>query len=875
MTLSPGTRIGSYEVVHAIGVGGMGEVYRARDTRLERNVAVKVLTSTYVHDPDSLARFEREARLLASLNHPHIAAIYGVEQFDGTDALILELVEGETLAEQIRTSARGAGLRMNEALTIARQIADALDAAHEKGIVHRDLKPANIKVTPDGVVKVLDFGIAKLAPDAGTAASTTAEALAVTQTATSAGLILGTAAYMSPEQARGHAVDKRTDIWAFGCVLYEMLTGRAAFARDTITDTLAFVVERDPDWTVLPESTPPSVRQLLRQCLKKSPKERLRDIGDVLPYIDDEAIDTRQLSDNLGSSRKWQLATGVLILALLPTLMYLMTRTNTHGQRAARFFPVATDAVLEHSPSWSPDGRALAYVSEVGNVAQIFTKSLSATVAQQITKCAVACEHPFWATDGNRVYYNSANRLWSIGAAGGEPQVVIEDADVATASKQAIAFLRGRGGSRSLWITANAGAKPERYRTPPFPETFTRSWSVEFSNDGSKLALLIEIERDDGFASELWILPYPAGTPRRLATRREISTQGLLKRLSWEPDNRHLVIADESPGQGSHLFRVDTETGAFEALSSGVGEERTPSVSPDGGRIAFTSGASDADVVQVSLDGSNVQPLLTSDRSELDPAWLPSGNRFVYITNMRGMAEIWSRAPQEQWSIPVLTDGIEGLPTWYTLGSPVVSADGQRVAYFVNTGRRHAIWISPLAGGRSVSVDRESYDQHGPAWSPDGNWIAYQRLHAAKWEVVKTPLGGGASVRLADTGAPGGGSTAWSRSGEWVAYLGANGLELVAADGSSHRVLAKWRPAAFAFSNDSRQLYALRRADEWELVTVDIPAGTERAIAVRLPATATVTGFSVHPDGRSFVTSLGTRKYDIWVRERSSDETSR
>src|SRR5262245_58291716 len=253
-----GRRIGVYQIHALLGAGGMGEVYRARDTKLGRDVAIKVLPHTFTADPDRLARFEREARVLASLNHPHIAAIHGIEESDGIRALVLELVEGATLARRI--AARKTGLPVKEAIDIARQIADALDAAHEKGIVHRDLKPANVKITPQGVVKVLDFGLAKLETGIGESAVGVSEAPTITVNDTREGLIVGTAAYMSPEQARGQAIDKRTDIWAFGCVLYEMLTGRAVFARNTLTDTLAAVVEREPDWTLLPGTALAPVR---------------------------------------------------------------------------------------------------------------------------------------------------------------------------------------------------------------------------------------------------------------------------------------------------------------------------------------------------------------------------------------------------------------------------------------------------------------------------------------------------------------------------------------------------------------------------------------------------------------------------------------
>ena len=277
-----GARFGSYTIRSLLGVGGMGEVYRAHDETLGREVAIKVLSPAFTAEPDRRARFEREARMLATLNHPHIGAIYGVEEADGVRALVLELVEGETLAERIARPGRAPGsdapgLSVSEALTIARQIADALEAAHEKGIVHRDLKPANIKITPDGAVKVLDFGLAKVA---------TPDSVGSDPSHSRAGAVFGTAAYMSPEQARGHNVDKRADIWAFGCVLFEMLTGRVAFAGDTASDTIAKILEREPDWSALPSATPVAIRRLLFRCLAKDAKQRLRDVGDVRIEID-------------------------------------------------------------------------------------------------------------------------------------------------------------------------------------------------------------------------------------------------------------------------------------------------------------------------------------------------------------------------------------------------------------------------------------------------------------------------------------------------------------------------------------------------------------------------------------------------------------
>ena len=324
MALAPGARRGPYEITAKIGAGGMGEVYRARDTKLDRDVALKILPEAFASDPERLARFEREAKTLAALNHPHIAHIHGLEESDGVRALVLEFVDGPTLADRI---AQGP-IPINEALTIARQIAEALEAAHEQGIIHRDLKPANIKVRTDGTVKVLDFGLAKaLDPtSAGTADVTASPTITSPALMTGVGVILGTAAYMSPEQARGQAINKRTDIWAFGCVLFEMITGRRVFPGATISDTIAAVLERSPDWTALPPATPPPVRHVLARCLEKDPKHRWRDIGDVRIELDDaEAWRPQTDSASPKTSRAGERAAWALLVALTAAVAAVVT----------------------------------------------------------------------------------------------------------------------------------------------------------------------------------------------------------------------------------------------------------------------------------------------------------------------------------------------------------------------------------------------------------------------------------------------------------------------------------------------------------------------------------------------------------------------
>ena len=342
--LSAGTRVGNYDVVAPLGVGGMGEVYRARDARLGRDVAIKILPRAFTTHPERLARFEREARVLAALSHPHIAAIYGIEEAGTTPALVLELVEGPTLADRITAGRIG----VEEALTIGRQIADALSAAHEKGIVHRDLKPANVKVTDAGVVKVLDFGLAKTDGEGATPAL--AHSPTITLDGYAHGVILGTAAYMSPEQARGRSVDKRSDIWAFGCVLYEMLTGHQAFHRDTVSDTMAAILERDPNWRLLPSATPASIRRLLQRCLQKDFARRLRDIGDACLELDDALGRLRsrsrigRLVDSAREQRLYALGGVIAVSTALSRRPVLADRDGTIGGAGA----LAADVHADH-----------------------------------------------------------------------------------------------------------------------------------------------------------------------------------------------------------------------------------------------------------------------------------------------------------------------------------------------------------------------------------------------------------------------------------------------------------------------------------------------------------------------------------------------
>ena len=422
MTIPSGTKFGYYEVISQIGAGGMGEVYLANDTRLARDVAIKVLPEAFAHDAQRLTRFQREAKMLASLNHPNIATIHGLEQSGGTSYLVMELVPGETLQERVK---RDGAIPIDEALTIAKQIAEALEAAHEKGIIHRDLKPANVKVTPEGKVKVLDFGLAK-AFEGDSANEDMGNSPTLSRAATMQGVILGTAAYMSPEQARGRSVDKRTDIWAFGAVLYELLTGKQAFHGEDVTDILAAVVRAEPDWQALPEVTPLLLRTLLRRCLQKDRSLRLRDVGDARIEIQEALAapqDANAKQAPAASGSKLLVATGVAAAALAivagvmawgwrraaqPVERALIRLDVDLGPDVSLGSPRGADVIL------SSDGKRMVYVSQ----GRLFTRRLDQPNATELAGTQGAYG-PFFSPDGQWVAFFTQGKLKKISVEGG------------------------------------------------------------------------------------------------------------------------------------------------------------------------------------------------------------------------------------------------------------------------------------------------------------------------------------------------------------------------------------------------------------------------------------------------------------------------
>ena len=524
-----GSRLGPYEVEAPLGAGGMGEVYRARDTRLGRAVALKVLAARLSAAPGQRERFAREARAISSVEHPNICPLYDVGSSGDVDFIVMQYVEGETLADRL---ARGP-LAPPQAVAIARQVAAGLEAAHAKGVVHRDLKPANIQLTRDGQVKLLDFGLARILDEGAPAPLDTATP---TQAAPSlAGSVVGTAPYMSPEQARGEPVDARTDVWSFGCVLYEMLAGRRAFAGHSLPDVMAAVVAGEPDWARLPTDTPAQVRRLLRLCLRKERGERLRDIGDIRLQLDSDGWDGTEAlpAHRMRESRirvllPWAVAAAALAVA---ALALVRSRGTADPLRPAmRFSAVTNIAGVEAQPSLSPDGRSVAYVSNHGGQWDVFVTLVSGGSPVRVTNDSNLELRPRWSPDGSRLAFGRLNErglvdIWVTPALGGTARLLVTNARQPAWSPDGQKLAYSSNGT--LWLSDASGANP---RAVTRPESPVSHYQPAFSPDGGRLAFL---RRRDGPRAELSIVDVATGAVRALTHDFALVTSPV-----WSPDGR-------------------------------------------------------------------------------------------------------------------------------------------------------------------------------------------------------------------------------------------------------------------------------------------------------------------------------------------------
>jgi Tol biopolymer transport system component len=737
----------------------MGEVYRARDGKLNRDVAIKVLPEGLANDPDRLARFQREAQLLASLNHPHIAAIYGLEKSGDVESLILELVGGETLAERI---ARGP-LPVDEALAIARQIADALESAHEKGIVHRDLKPANVKVTLEGQVKVLDFGLAKaLSGDASSPDVT--HSPTITAQATQAGVVIGTAAYMSPEQARGKAVDKRADIWAFGAVLYEMLTGRKAFEGETVSDVLAGVLRAEIDFSKLPADTPAAVRTVLRRCLDRDPKHRLRDIGDARIALEDLASSGSGMipvADSVAGAasaprRVWPWV-AVLAAALLGTTAGRFALSPRRvPARPVRFeigVPRASTASI------SPDGRQVAIASRE----RLLVRDLERLEMREIAGTDGA-ERPFWSPDSRTIAYGAKGKLWKVSAEGGAPSVICElkgglwdhDAGGAWLADDRIVFSDGntalfqvsaQGGDPVVVLSPDPKQELHFHAASPLPGGKGLVFVVHRSGEntgnntiavwsGGKARYVLEAEGqavEDAVYSPtghllfersptnpgVWALPFSLSSLK--ATGEPFLVVPNTRNPSVSSDGTLVVLPPER-ARPVNLVWTDAAGGVVSRIGEPALRERSAEISPDGKRVAVAEAADDKIDIWIYDVDSGTRRRLTSEGEVGTPSWSPDGRSVVVDSrsSVRRSGSVLKR---------VLADGSGRAEELGPGTGGAVSGDGH-LFYGVSDQQGWHLWYRSLTDPKekpALFLPQAFYTIR-PAPSRDGRFVAYQAM---------------------------------------------------------------------------------------------------------------------------------------------------
>ena len=679
--LAAGRRVGPYEIVAPLGAGGMGEVYRAHDVRLGRDVAIKTLPGQFARDRARMSRLRREARTLASLNHPHIAAIYGLEEFDGTDFLVLELVEGQHPAGP---------LPITEALRIGEQIAEALATAHARGIVHRDLKPANVMITPEGQVKVLDFGLAKAVY--GQEDESTAQPPDVNASGSVTGHVIGTPAYMSPEQARGEQVDPRTDIWSFGCLLYELLTGERIFRANAVQESVTAVLERDPDWRRLPPKTPPKVRQLLRHCLQKDVNQRLATIEDARKGI--------KQAQNVVSP--WLLACSLaLVLAAVATIALSLVRP-VQPTDSSQWVPLTKFPDSAGQPALSPDGRMVAFVrgeSSFYGPGQIYVKALPDGEPVQLTNDKLDKMSPVFSPDGSRIAYTTVNPdfrwdTWTVPVHGGEPQMMLENASgVVWTGPQRIMFSEMRRGVHMAVVTSEESRAAQRdvYVPENEPDMAHRS---ALSPDG-KWVLVVEMDID-----HLWepcrVVPADGSSSGQKAG----PPGGGCTFAAWSPDGTWMYFTSNAVG-ANHVWRQRFPDGKPEQMTAGPTAEEGIAMAPDGRSLVTavsTLGASlwlhdSSGDRQISLEGNAANPVFT-----------PDGSKLLYrVVKDQPSEYAYYRDPGEVMVADLRSGRVEPVVRGFQVLNFDISRNGRQVVMEApDEAGRSRLWLVPL--DRSASV---------------------------------------------------------------------------------------------------------------------------------------------------------------------------
>jgi serine/threonine protein kinase len=792
----------------------MGQVYRALDKNLRREVALKVLPDALASDAEHLSRFRREAQVLASLNHQNIAAIYGFEATPDVQALVLELVEGPTLAERLAAGP----LPAKEALTLAAQIADAVNAAHERGIIHRDLKPANIKITPSGRVKVLDFGLAKLISDANEAgAADLSNSPTITSAGTRPGVLLGTPAYMSPEQTRGRFVDTRTDVWAFGCVLFEMLTGDEAFAGPTLADTIARVLEQDPPLHALPPQIPSGIRVLLQRCLEKDPEKRLRNVGEVRIQIESglraEAVEQPQAKR---ISSTWLLAGAAIVVAVLAVFAFLSPRSSPpHRAVATEYVPLTnfTDSAVQ--PSLSPDGRMLTFIrgsDYFTTEGEVYVKLLPNGDPVQLThdgRDGSTKMSPKFSPDGSQIAY-TRNRpgygweTWVVPTLGGEPRRMLANtAGLTWIANRRVMFSEDKGKGILMGISTaaeNGADKRELYVPAAESGMAHRSY---LSPDG-KSVLLVEMVVADGGWEPCRLLPSDGSSKgRQVGPPASQCTEA-----AWSPDGKWMYFT-ANIGGGYRLWRQSYPYGPVEQITNGATEEEGIAVTPDGGSIISSVGAYQSTVWvhdgsgdrQISAEGYAFVPSFSSD------------GRTLFYLSRTGSSPVWISG--ELWSFDLMSDARARVLPDFVMLHYDISADGKRIVFAgSDAAGKSGVWLASMDGKFPPRLVSEGESQRaffrppgeilfqkkaGGSWfvylanedgsnarkalpdtviflfsvSPDGNWMVVDNIR----KLIAYPLSGGTPVMMcfcAETGGDKRGHSppqaSWSPDGRFL-YL--------------------------------------------------------------------------------------------------------
>ncbi len=843
MLLTQGTKLGAYEVLSPLGAGGMGEVYRARDTKLGRDVALKVLPAAMAHDPERMARFQREAQVLASLNHPNIAAIYGMEDSADLRALVMELVEGATLAERIcptpAFSSGGAGLKAaattgaqrgalqpDECLQVAKQIADALEYAHERGVVHRDLKPANVKITSEGVVKILDFGLAKALAGERVAGDVSSSPTLSGQ-ATQAGIILGTAGYMSPEQAKGKAVDRRADIWAFGCVLYEMLSGRKAFGGETTTDVLAAVVIKEPEWATLPPDTPPAIRNLLRRCLQKDAKQRLRDIGDAritieealaggtdVPPVTVHGQDARATGSQRPPLQPWRhalpwAAVWALSMALIGGLVGSWQARRSAAPPQVLRLVINDTSGLTTLPAISPDGRVVAYARQPssGGPARgtLLVRALD-QFSETLIPGTQEAGHAFFSPDGSWIGYASPQGLMKVPAGGGTPQLICaanSGAEAVWGPGDTIVFYGGvKDGS--LWpglmrVSAQGGTPEVLTTVDASGGEFRDAWPTTLP-DGD--TVLFTANTKEGTRIEAVSL--------RTRQRRIVRAGGAFARydpagylLYWASPSHNLLAAPfdakrlEFTGapvtviegveitptrsmffdlsrNGTLIYVPDT-TGSLEdkvvwvdrkgestPVMDTVAEWVQPRLSPDGERLLLRKVQTNCDLWVYDLR-RRVLTRLTFENDNHDPLWMPDGKHVVFDVPNGSVRGLMWQAGDGSGKAQALIPGVQDfIPSSW-------SGDGRFLALTLFGQSASQIWVVAKDGPPEPRLfHQNSFNEAWPSFSPDGRYLAYSSDESGRSEIYISPFPGPGAVT--QVSAEGGINPLWSRDGGELFY---------------------------------------------------------------------------------------------------------